>query len=95
MTKLRILTFFALFFGAFGLSFADTLEMEGVAPVADADGPARGMTAVSVESKYGAPESKQAAVGDPPISRWEYKNFVVFFEYNHVIHAVAKRQTAS
>jgi len=95
MTKLRILTFFALFFGAFGLSVADTLDMEGVAPVADAGRPTRGMTAVSVESKYGAPESKQAAVGEPPISRWEYKNFIVFFEYNYVIHAVAKRQTAS
>ncbi len=95
MTKLRILTFFALFFGVVGLSFADTLEMDGIAPVADADRPARGMTAVNVESRYGAPESKQAAVGDPPISRWEYKNFIVFFEYNYVIHAVVKRQTAS
>ncbi len=95
MTKLRILTFFALFFGVAGLSFADTLEMEGIAAGADADRPVRGSTAVSVESLYGAPESKQAAVGDPPISRWEYKNFIVFFEYDRVIHAVVKRQAAS
>ncbi len=95
MAKLRILTVFALFFGAFGTSSAQTLEMEGVAPGANAAGPTRGMTAASVESKYGAPEAKEAAVGDPPISRWEYRDFVVFFEYDRVIHAVVKRNKAS
>ena len=95
MTKLRILTFFALFLGAFGTSTADTLEMEGLAPASDSARPSRGTTAASVESRFGAPESKQAPVGDPPISRWVYKDFVVFFEYDRVIHAVVKRQTAS
>ena len=95
MAKLRILTVFALFFGAFGVAHAQTLEMEGVAPDATSAGPTRGMTAASVESKYGAPAAKEAAIGDPPISRWEYENFVVFFEYDRVIHAVAKRKTSS
>lgn len=95
MTKLRILTVFALFFGAFGTSVADTLEMEGMAPNSDSARPTRGMTADSVESRFGAPQAKDAAVGDPPISRWEYKDFVVFFEYDRVIHAVVKRSTAS
>ena len=31
MTKLRILTVLALFFGAVGLSAADTLQMDGTA----------------------------------------------------------------
>jgi hypothetical protein len=95
MAKLRILTVFALFFGAFGTSNADTLDMQGVAPDADAARPSRGMTAASVESEFGAPNAKAVAVGDPPISRWEYKDFVVFFEYDRVIHAVVKRNTAS
>jgi len=95
MAKLRILTVFALFFGAFGASYADTLDMEGVAPDADGARPSRGMTAASVESEFGAPDAKDGAVGDPPISRWEYKDFVVFFEYDRVIHAVVKRNTAS
>jgi hypothetical protein len=95
MAKLRILTVFALFFGAFGMSYADTLDMEGMAPDANSGRPTRGMTAASVESKYGAPQSKQAAVGDPPISRWEYTGFVVFFEYDRVIHAVVKRTPSS
>ncbi len=91
MAKLRILTVFALFFGAFGTSAADTLDMEGMAPDADTSRPTRGMTAASVESKFGSPQSKVAPVGDPPISRWEYQGFVVFFEYDRVIHAVVKR----
>ena len=95
MSKLRILTLFALFFGAFGVANADTLQMEGISASADSSRPTRGMTAASVESRFGAPDSKRAAVGDPPISSWEYENFVVFFEYDRVIHAVVKRQKAS
>ena len=95
MAKLRILTVFALFFGAFGTTTAQTLEMDGIAPESDGARPSRGMTATSVESKYGAPQAKEAAVGDPPISRWEYSDFVVFFEYDRVIHAVVKRKQAS
>ncbi len=53
------------------------------------------MTAESVESRFGTPDAKVAPVGDPPISRWEYKDFVVFFEYDRVIHAVSKRKQTS
>ena len=49
------------------------------------------MTQASVESKYGSPVAVKAPVGEPPITRWEYANFVVFFEYDRVIHAVVKR----
>jgi hypothetical protein len=50
--------------------------------------PARGMTMAQVAGKFGDPLSKVAAVGTPPISRWEYTGFVVYFERDHVIHAV-------
>lgn len=77
-----------------GTAAADTLQMDGTENAArfDAPGkPTRGMTEASVESAYGRPNSKQPAVGDPPISRWEYNEFVVFFEYDKVIHAVSRR----
>ena len=90
MAKLRVLTVLAFLFGT--AAQADTLQMDGVSRADDGARPSRGMTAASVESKFGAPVSKQAAVGDPPISRWEYQDFVVFFEYDRVIHAVVKRQ---
>jgi hypothetical protein len=50
--------------------------------------PARGMTMSQVVSKFGDPSTKVPAVGTPPISRWEYPGFVVYFERDHVIHTV-------
>jgi len=50
--------------------------------------PSRGMTMHAVEAKFGAPQQRQAAVGEPPISRWDYQGFTVFFERDRVIHAV-------
>lgn len=50
--------------------------------------PTQGMSMAIVEQKFGQPEQKIAAVGQPPITRWIYKDFVVFFEYNLVIHSV-------
>jgi hypothetical protein len=52
--------------------------------------PTQGMSMSQVEQKFGAPDSKRAAVGDPPISRWQYTDFEVFFEYDKVIHSVVK-----
>ncbi len=53
--------------------------------------PTRGMSQERVQAEYGSPQSTRAPVGDPPITRWEYPGFVVFFEYDKVIHAVTKR----
>lgn len=53
--------------------------------------PARGMTMARVESAFGAPTSRAPAIGQPPITRWEYPGFVVYFEHSHVIHTVTVR----
>ncbi len=90
MNKLRTLTLALLACGLTAAANADTLKMEGMAS-SDAARPTRGMTQASVESRFGAPNERRAPVGDPPITRWEYPNFVVFFEYDRVIHAVVKR----
>lgn len=50
--------------------------------------PSRGTSMAQVERQFGAPAERFAAVGQPPITRWVYPDFVVFFEYSHVIHAV-------
>ncbi len=52
--------------------------------------PGKGMTKDSVEERFGSPADKIEAVGEPPISRWLYGSFIVYFEYDHVIHAVNK-----
>jgi hypothetical protein len=50
--------------------------------------PSAGMTMQKVEEKFGAPIERHDAVGAPPITRWDYTNFSVFFEHDRVIHAV-------
>ncbi|HXS73580.1 MAG TPA: hypothetical protein VN725_06000 [Rhodanobacteraceae bacterium] len=55
--------------------------------------PHRGMTMAQVEREYGAPARKLDTRGGdsprhPPIHRWEYANYIVYFERNHVIHSV-------
>ena len=95
MAKLRILTVIALLSGVFGVANAQNLDMKDTSPAWNVEHPASGMTAESVEAKFGAPDAKMAPVGDPPITRWEYRNFVVFFEYDRVIHAVIKRKPSS
>lgn len=95
MTMLRKLTLVALLTGAVATASAQNLDMQGTQPAADGGRPVRGMTATAVESRFGTPDAKVAPVGDPPISRWEYRDFVVFFEYDRVIHAVVKRRQSS
>lgn len=54
--------------------------------------PTLGMHQSMVEKKFGQPLGWQEPKGTPPISRWEYKHFVVYFESNYVIHSVVKHQ---
>jgi hypothetical protein len=79
---------------------ADTLLMERTQKEASMALPTRGMSMNQVESRYGAPRSKLDPRGGnkpqhPVINRWEYDNFIVYFERTHVIDAVAKRADAS
>lgn len=55
--------------------------------------PDRGATRDTVISQYGEPAQKFAAVGEPPISRWQYPGFTVYFENDNVIHSVAQHQS--
>lgn len=50
--------------------------------------PPRGMTKARVRQQYGEPQSKSQPVGDPPITRWDYPGYRLYFEYDHVLHAV-------
>jgi hypothetical protein len=52
--------------------------------------PKTGMTKTSVKSQFGEPAKENPAKGQPPISSWEYADFIVYFESDHVIHSVLK-----
>lgn len=72
---------------------ADTLLLDGVemAEATRTERPASGETKTRVEDRFGPPSERIVAVGEPPISRWEYPGFTVYFEFEHVIHAVPRR----
>ena len=94
MAKISAIILFAVSIGLLSIVNAQNLDMsgaEGSTTFDQAGKPTRGMTQERVQSNFGAPQSTVAAIGDPPISRWEYAGFVVFFEYDKVIHSVTKR----
>lgn len=73
---------------------ADVVEMpaaEGVATQGPL--PRKGTTMPVVLKQYGEPRKRYAPVGGdapkhPPITRWDYPGFSVFFERSHVVDAV-------
>ena len=92
-------TTLALLMLAAGVAHADTLLLASI----DVDKqsvdsrPKPGMSMTAVESSYGAPAERHPAVGganaqQPPITRWDYPTFSVYFENDRVVHAVAKHQ---
>ena len=90
-----ILTIFAML--AAGTIQADDLLIDKVdQSAAERDArPPRGATMANVETRFGQPALRNNAVGDPPITRWEYGDYLVFFEYDRVIDTVEKPKTPS
>ncbi|HWP90267.1 MAG TPA: hypothetical protein VNM70_20470 [Burkholderiales bacterium] len=84
------MTVVALALGAAVPAFAETLAIDGQVAIKPAgiETPQRGSTMTAVEQKFGAPANKSSAVGNPPITKWFYPNFVVVFENDKVLHAV-------
>lgn len=50
--------------------------------------PKKGISKAEVEKRFGTPSTVNGPVGEPPITKWVYNNFTVYFEYDHVIHSV-------
>ena len=88
---MRARTLLALLLGcAVAVASAETIVVGGrlmVAPSSIAR-PHRGQTMRQVEARFGAPERRYPAVGQPPITRWDYARFTVYFEFSRVVHAV-------
>ena len=95
----RVLTLSLLL--AMPLAGADTLLLDGIAAAGATthQRPTRGMSMDAVQSAFGSPSTRLDAVGTysecretrycPPITRWDYPDFVVYFEFERVIHAVS------
>lgn len=74
-------------------AIADVLLIDAIeqAPINSPEGvprPSRGMTMSQVKGKFGEPSVAHSRVGEPPITRWDYPDYSVFFEYSHVLTSV-------
>ena len=91
----RSLILLACLLAPAGAAVAETLVVDDQVQLrqSDVQGPHRGATMKSVEQQFGAPAERHAAVGgasgaQPPITRWDYPHFSVFFEKDRVVHTV-------
>lgn len=96
MRHLPVVIIAAALFAAAPQAQADKLLIERVNQEAGMALPARGMRMAEVERRFGAPTQRLDPRGGqkrqwPSIHRWTYPNFVVYFEKDRVIDAVAIR----
>lgn len=66
-----------------------TAEKSAATPtLTEQDVPHNGDKMAQVRARFGEPVTIDPAVGDPPITRWIYTDFTVYFEYEIVLHSV-------
>lgn len=75
---------------------ADVLLLEAIseAPANSSAGllrPRPGQSMNAVRAKFGAPSEELPWVGEPPITRWIYPDYTVYFENEFVINTVVHR----
>jgi len=70
---------------------ADVLLIEEVRERMQRDLPGNGLTKAQVEQRYGTPNERRSPVGEPPITRWVYEDYSVYFEHDLVIESVLHR----
>jgi hypothetical protein len=80
---------------AVAATWADELQMPASGYRQATALPDRGASMAQVEQRFGTPAQRISPVGEPPIARWVYPSFVVYFEGNLVIHAVATRPSSA
>lgn len=87
----RILVALLCSCAAASAAVAETIVVDDQVKLRDStvETPKRGITMTQVEARFGAPATRHDSVGVPPITRWDYPAFSVFFEHDRVIHAVA------
>jgi len=90
MKKACLTVIYAAFVFISGISIAETIAIPAGQQAADKQNivkPVTGQTKTQVSKKFGEPTKKISAVGNPPISRWVYDDYTVYFDNDYVIHS--------
>ncbi len=87
MSRLIATTLISFTFLVSAPLYADTLTVPAKQQL-DLKTPERGMTMNNVEERFGAPKTRHNAVGEPPITRWDYEGYSVYFENQFVLTSV-------
>ncbi|CAD5108816.1 phosphodiesterase [Zestomonas carbonaria] len=73
--------------------WADTLTIPvGQQGAAHIPLPVRGDSQQAVLERFGLADQEHRPVGQPPITRWDYRDFSVYFESGRVINSVIHHQ---
>lgn len=95
-TKNANLLFLVLFWVCFSQNaLADKLLFDFVEQTQFIERPVLGQSMEDVLSFYGEPDTRIDATGRPPITRWIYPVFTVYFENETVIHSVVNPDEAA
>ena len=91
MNKINLILL-AILISATSISYADVVSIADSTDIPNSEQgilrPVKGLSMAYVEKKFGIAEHISDAIGKPPITIWTYPEFIVYFEYNHVIHSV-------
>lgn len=73
--------------------YADTLQIPiGQQGAGGLQLPQLGESQRTVLERFGLADEEHPSVGNPPITRWDYREFSVYFEHKHVINSVRHHQ---
>ena len=76
---------------------ADVLLIDSVESAPAIQTPRAGVSMSAVRQGYGSPMTEYPTIStdggpqQPPITRWDYNGFSVFFEHDRVVHSVVHR----
>ena len=73
----------------------DVIQNEPANSAAGIPRPTYGMSMIQVKETFGSANKEYPAVGIPPITRWNYEKFSVYFEDNTVLHSVINKPAIS
>ena len=100
-TTRSIAFFLSLFLFIAGPATADVLLVDSIQSAPVMQTPVTGSSMAGVRATFGNPMTEYPTVSmsagpqQPPITRWDYNGFSVFFEHDHVVHSVVHRASGN